>query len=125
MTSQSSDRNRPLLYLAGGVLSAAVDIGTLQALIACGVPTLVATTVAFVTGLVVNYGWHARVTFSQQGKAASFARYLCVVALTYAMTLGLVAGFEHAFGSPLAGKLVALPLTAVAGYLLGKWWIYR
>jgi putative flippase GtrA len=125
MTSQSSDRGRFALYLAGGVLSAAVDIGTLQALLACGVPTLAATTVAFVAGLVVNYAWHARVTFGQQGKAASFARYLCVVAVTYAMTVALVAGFEHAFGSPLAGKLVALPLTAVAGYLLGKWWIYR
>lgn len=125
MTSQPTDRGRFALYLAGGVLSAAVDIGTLQALLACGVPTLVATTVAFVTGLVVNYGWHARVTFGQQGKAASFARYLCVVAVTYAMTVALVAWFEHAFGSPLAGKLVALPLTTVAGYLLGKWWIYK
>jgi putative flippase GtrA len=125
MTSQVTDRSRFLLYLAGGVLSAAVDIGTLQALLACGLPTLAATTVAFVSGLLVNYGWHARVTFSQQGKAASFARYLCVVAVTYTMTIALVAGFDHAFGSPLAGKLVALPLTAVAGYLLGKWWIYR
>ena len=117
--------HRFVVYLGGGVLSAAIDIGTLQALLTCGVPTLVATTVAFVTGLLVNYAWHARVTFSQQGNAASFVRYLCVVAVTYTMTIGLVAGFDHAFGSPLAGKLVALPLASVAGYLLGKWWIYK
>lgn len=125
MTSQLPDRSRFFVYLAGGVLSAAVDIGSLQALLACGMPVLVAATVAFVAGLVVNYAWHARVTFSQGGNAASFVRYLCVVAMTYTMTIALVAGFDHAFGSPLAGKLVALPLASVAGYLLGKWWIYK
>lgn len=121
----AADRARFLLYLAGGVLSAAVDVGSLQALLTCGVPVLAATSVAFMAGLLFNYGWHTRMTFSQQGNAVSFARYLCVVAVTYAMTIALVAGFDHAFGSPLAGKLVALPLAAAAGYLLGKWWIYK
>jgi hypothetical protein len=28
-------------------------------------------------------------------------------------------------GMPLAGKLVSLPLVAVNGYLLSKYWIFR
>jgi hypothetical protein len=29
------------------------------------------------------------------------------------------------FDSPMAGKIVSLPLVAVNGYLLGRFWIFR
>jgi putative flippase GtrA len=125
MTASLPERLRFLVYLGGGVLSAVVDIGTLQALLTMGVPTLAATTAAFLAGLVVNYAWHVRVTFNQPHRTANFVRYLFVVAVNYAATVGLVLAFDHLFGSPLAGKLVALPAVAAIGYLLGKHWIFR
>jgi hypothetical protein len=53
------------------------------------------------------------------------ARYLCVVALNYLLTVGLVGLAQWLVGSPLAGKLLSLPLVAVNGYLLGRYWIFR
>ena len=120
-----SGRLRFLVYVSGGVLSAVVDIGTLHVLLTMGVRTLAATTAAFLAGLFVNYAWHVRVTFNQQHKTANFVRYLFVVAVNYAATVGLVMLFDRLFGSPLAGKIVALPAVAAIGYVLGKRWIFR
>ncbi len=114
-----------LVYVSGGVLSAAVDIGTMQLLLTNGMPTLPATTVGFLTGLIVNYMFHARVTFGKGGSRASFARYLAVVAVNYTLTIAIVTAFEHLAGSALAGKLVSLPVVAVVGYLSGKYWIFK
>lgn len=114
-----------LIYITGGVLSAIVDIGTLQLLLFNGLPTIPATTAAFAVGLLVNYAFHSRVTFDQRGSRSSFARYLCVVALNYTLTIAIVTAVEHMAGSALAGKLVSLPVVAVVGYLLGKLWIFK
>jgi putative flippase GtrA len=114
-----------LVYLAGGVLSALIDIGLMQLLIARGVDTLLSTTAGFGAGLLFNYAFHARVTFSSAAGSRSFGRYLCIVLMNYLLTLGLVALAQALLGSPLAGKLLSLPLVAVNGYLLGKYWIFR
>jgi putative flippase GtrA len=123
-------QNRFLVYVTGGVLSAAIDIGAMKLLLNGGLPTIPATTIAFVAGLLFNYGYHARVTFAQSGGApnagpGSFARYLCVVAANYVVTIALVSLGDALLGSPVAGKLVSLPVVAVVGYLLGKIWIFK
>jgi len=119
-------RSRQLaVFLAGGVLSAAVDIGVLQLLLHYGAHFALATTVGFMTGLLVNYAWHSRVTFDTAATPSSFARYLCVVLLNYLLTLGCVALADTVFGMPLAGKIASLPLIAVNSYLLGKYWIFK
>lgn len=122
-------QNRFLVYVTGGVLSAAIDIGAMKLLLNGGLPTIPATTIAFVVGLLFNYGYHARVTFAQAGApnagAGSFARYLCVVAANYVVTIALVSLGDALLGSPVAGKLVSLPVVAVVGYLLGKIWIFK
>ena len=119
-------RSRQLiLFLAGGVLSAVVDIGVLHLLLQGGAHFAVATTVGFGTGLLVNYAWHSRVTFDTAATPASFGRYLCVVALNYVLTLGCVALADSLFGMPVAGKIASLPLISINSYLLGKYWIFK
>jgi putative flippase GtrA len=112
-----------LVYLLGGVLSAAVDVGVMQLLIAGGMADLLATSIGFASGFLVNYTFHARVTFSHASRA-SFVRYLCLVLINYLLTLAVVALFLHLGGGALAGKLVSLPIIAVNGYLLGKHWVF-
>lgn len=112
-----------LVYLAGGVLSAAVDVGVMQLLIAGGMADLLATSIGFAAGFLVNYAFHAGVTF-RHASGASFARYLCLVLLNYLLTLAVVALFLRLGAGALAGKLVSLPLVAVNGYLLGKHWVF-
>ena len=113
------------LFVFGGVLCALVDIGLMQLLLHNGLHFASATTAGFLAGLLVNYAFHSRVTFDAAATPSSFARYLCVVGVNYALTLGCVALAQSVAGMPLAGKLVSLPLVSINGYLLGKYWIFK
>lgn len=119
-----------LVFVSGGVLCALLDIGVMQALLGAGVGYPLATSAGFGAGLLLNYAFHARVTFRASATPFNFARYLCVVALNYALTLGCVAAAVAMLGEPqhtsaLIGKLVSLPLVAVNGFLLSKYWIFK
>lgn len=114
-----------LLYVAGGVLSALLDVGLMQLLLAAGASVLAAASCGFLAGLVVNYLYHARLTFGHGGGRGALARYLCVVGCNYLVTLGCVGAAHALAGLPLAGKLLSLPLVAAIGYLAGKHWIFK
>ena len=114
-----------LVFLAGGLLCAGVDVGTMQLLMAAGSHHTAAASAGFAAGLLVNYAFHSRVTFDQAASPASFARYLCVVGLNYLLTIACVALAAALADQPLAGKVLSLPLVALNGYLLGKHWIFK
>ena len=114
-----------LLFLVGGVLAASIDIGVLQLLLYNSMHLTAATTIGFLSGLFVNYTWHSRVTFDTAASPTRFGRYLCVVIINYALTLGFVTLAQALADMPLAGKIVALPITAINSYLLGKYWIFK
>ena len=114
-----------LVYVLGGVLSAVVDIGLLQFLLMSGAGVVAATSAGFVAGVVVNYAYHARVTFKNVSTWSTLARFLCVVAINYLLTLGLVALAVAWFDLALVGKLVSLPVVALNGFFLSKFWIFR
>lgn len=114
-----------LLYLAGGVFSALIDVGLMQSLIVGGANYIVATSAGFIGGLLFNYAYHARVTFTAPPSGRSMARYLIVVALNYGFTLACVALSVRLAGTALTGKLLSLPLVAINGFILGKRWIFK
>lgn len=113
------------VYLAGGVLSALVDIGLLQLLLNAGCSLVTATSTGFLAGLVVNFSFHAKYTFGKVSGGGTLARYLCVVAVNYLLTLACVSSADTLLGMAVLGKLASLPLVAVNGFLLGKYWIFR
>jgi putative flippase GtrA len=114
-----------VVFIAGGCLSALVDIGLMQLLIAFGTAPLAAASAGFLAGLAVNFAFHSRVTFGSVATPATFMRYLCVVALNYLLTIGMVALSVALAGNALAGKLASLPLVALNSYFLGKRWIFK
>ena len=114
-----------LLYLAGGVASALIDVGLMQFLIYSGVDYVAATSVGFVAGLIFNYGYHATVTFTAPPSGRSMGRYLAVVAMNYLFTLACVALSVHLVDMAVVGKLLSLPLVAINGFILGKYWIFK
>lgn len=118
-------RRQVALFLTGGVLSALVDIGVMQVLVAFGYHYAGATTCGFGAGLVVNYLYHAKVTFDSPTSGASLSRYACLVALNYLITLVCVALAAHIADFALAGKIISLPLVAANSFLLGKFWIFK
>jgi putative flippase GtrA len=113
------------VFITGGLLCALADIGLMQLLLQAGIHATAAASAGFAAGLLVNYAFHSRVTFNTAANPASFARYLCVVGVNDLVTIACVAGASAAFDNPLAGKLLSLPLVAVNGYLLGKYWIFK
>jgi len=125
MRSLFAHRRQFVVYVAGGVLSAVVDIGVLQLMLSTGAMAGAAVSAGFAAGLLVNYVFHLRVTFNTSAQAAGMLRYLCVVGLNYLLTLGCVALSVRLGAGVLAGKLVALPLVALNGFVLGKLWIFR
>lgn len=119
-----------VVYLAGGVLSALVDIGVMQLLIAGGTAYPLATSAGFASGLLLNYAFHAKLTFRSAATTFSFARYMCVVGVNYLLTMGCVSLAVTLLPFPvetgaLIGKLVSLPVVAINGFLLGKYWIFK
>lgn len=113
------------VFLAGGFLSAGIDVGLMQLLVMKGMHHTAAASAGFVAGLLVNYAFHSRVTFEQSASKNSFARYMCVVGLNYGLTIACVALAVALVDNPLAGKILSLPLVAVNGYLLSRYWIFK
>lgn len=114
-----------LVYIGGGLLCAALDISIMQLLIWLGINYLFATSVGFFLSFLVNYFYHAKLTFQSVSTPSSFAKFSVVVALNYLITLGCVYVAHTWFGAPLAGKILSLPVIAVNGFLLGKFWIFK
>jgi len=125
MPERTPPQRQFAIFVAGGLLCAALDVGLMQLLLRAGAGAPAAATAGFLASLLLNYAFHSRVTFDAAASAAGFKRYLCVVGINYLLTLGCVSVGAHLLGMPLAGKLVSLPLVAVNGYLLSKHWIFR
>ena len=113
------------VFVSGGLVCALADVGLMQLLLSAGVHATAAASGGFGAGLVVNYLFHSRVTFNTAASPANFTRYLCVVAMNYLLTIGCVALADANLDNPLLGKLLSLPLVAVNGYLLSKYWIFK
>lgn len=114
-----------IVYLIGGVICALIDIGVMQLLIGSGFNFVLAASAGFAAGLLVNYAFHANLTFQTSATAFNFARYMCVVGINYLLTIAFVSLSVSLVGIALVGKLVSLPIIAVNGFLLGKYWIFK
>lgn len=117
------------VFVGGGILCVLLDICVMQLLIRAGVGYQVAASAGFLSGLLLNYTFHKYLTF-KGAETFNFLRYLCVVGINYAMTMACIALGVLLLGEPeaqsaLIGKLVSLPLVAINGFLLSKYWIAR
>lgn len=118
-------RRQFFVYLVVGVLSALVDIGTMQVLLWLGFDYRMAVTLAFAVGLVFNYLCHERVTFRARRSLGTLARFAVLVLVNYGLTLLCVQLSVMYSGNVMPGKLVSLPLVAINGFLWGRYWIFR
>ena len=107
-------------------MSTAIDILLLQGMLTVGCSISIAVAVAFASGLLVNYAYHILRTFRVEFSIKQLFRYLVVVFFNYVLTLTFiyVAGSILGVGV-LVGKIMSLPIIAVNGFLLGKYWIFK
>jgi putative flippase GtrA len=110
-----------------GVLSVAVDVGTLTLLHSgLGVHLLVATLGAFGAGLIVNYSLNRNWTFQAQAEhRQTLRRYFMMVAFNFTSTLLIVLGLTHIGLYYLLSKLVAVALNAVINFLTSRFWVFN
>ncbi|WP_409450700.1 GtrA family protein [Comamonas sp.] len=114
-----------LIYASVGVASATIDIGLMKFLIANDINYLFAATLGFTAGLTFNFCLHTWVTFRSRYSHSALIKYLLVVLVNYALTLTSISSFHHLFGMPVLGKIISLPLVAINGFLLIKYWVHK
>lgn len=114
-----------LLFIAVGAMSALVDIASMMLVLRSGGGTLVATTVGFLFGLSVNYISHVRMTFAARNNLHTAIRFLMIVGINYGITLALVYVAQILGANILLGKIASLPVVAINGFFLSKFWAFR
>lgn len=113
------------IYILVGLSCALIDIGSMQLLILCGVNYLIATTIGFIAGFILNFCLHTRVTFKARYSHLALIRFMVVVLINYLLTLCTVYVFQVLIDMPLLGKILSLPLVAINGFFLIKYWVYN
>jgi putative flippase GtrA len=114
------------IFIAGGVISALIDIGIMQLLILFGFDKILATSVGFFSGLLFNYMFHARMTFKSKSSVYILFRFLIVVSVNYLITITLVyCAYYFLHQSAMLGKIISLPIVALNGFLLSKYWVFK
>lgn len=115
-----------LIYITGGLISAVVDIGAMQLIIAMDINPLLAATAGFFLGLFVNYVYHAILTFESTTTLPVLLRFSIVVGINYIGTMLLIyISLSVLNQGVLPGKILSLPLVAANGYLLSKYWVFK
>ncbi|WP_328630869.1 GtrA family protein [Streptomyces sp. NBC_00356] len=104
-----------------------IDVGTL--VLFHGVlhmPLAVATTLAFVTVLAVNFGLNRSFVFRSGALAGpAFAKYLALVGLNYCATVATVTGLTALGLTYVAAKTTSTIINAVANYAAFRWWVFK
>ena len=121
----TAEREPFVIFMAVGFGSALVDVASMQGLTVLGLNPFLAASGGFLVGLLVNFCFHARLTFQTRMKLSSFVRFLAVVGLNYLLTMACVALALQWIESALAGKVISLPLVAVNGFLLSRAWVFK
>ncbi len=114
-------------FLAVGVLSYLFDLGVLAALHSgFGVPLALATTIAFLSTLLVNFGLNRAFAFRSTALAGpAFVKYMVLVGVNYATTLLMVTGLAWLGLSYLVAKTLAVVVNAVMNYFAYRHWVFR
>lgn len=114
-----------ILFLSVGCMCAVVDVSTMQLLILVGSHYGMAVSVGFFVGLVLNYAFHANLTFKASTSISSLGKFLIVAIFNYLITLIFVFVSFRLIDNAMLGKLMSLPVIAVNGFLLSKFWVFK
>lgn len=113
-------------FMGVGILSFAVDAGTLSLLHGlAGCPLPVAVTVAYVLSFGVNFTLNRVGVFrADGGPAGQVGRYAVLCLVNYLATLVLVTGLTAVGTHYLVAKTVATGLLVIVNYLVCRAWVF-
>ena len=109
-----------------GALSVGVDTGSLMVLQRlAGLPLAVATTLAFVLTLAVNFSLNMGFVFGVRGRLAGrLVRYGALVVVNYLLTLLLVLGIAALGANYVVAKLVAVACCSLVNFVAYRHWVF-
>ncbi|HHQ4804307.1 GtrA family protein [Aeromonas veronii] len=116
-----------IIFCLVGVVSAVVDLSVLYILNNIIVETLIiSVTLAFIAGLAANYILHTNITFRSKASTTNATKFLFVVAFNYLLTLAVIKfGVDFASFGVIVSKIISLPIVAISGFILSKYWVYK
>jgi putative flippase GtrA len=120
-----SIKRQAATYVFVGLVSAMIDVVTMWIFFKIGAPLVIATSLGYSVGLVVNFVGHRQVTFSAPYTHMTVVRFVALIIGNYLLTLVIVEGAERTYDAALLGKVASLPIVALNGFLLGRFWIFR
>ena len=113
-------------FIVGGVFTVAVDIFVTWLLLALGLDSYLSVSIGFFSGLIVNYIFHARLTFKIAISRKSLFRHFVVAMLNYLLTLLIVFVAKEVFNLPtLVGKIISVPIITLNSFALSRYWIFK
>ena len=118
-------KNQFLFFVLVGFFCALIDILAAKVLVYFGIYYGVAVSIGFMIGLLANYVLHAKITFQAVSSRSTVTRFGVVVVINYAFTLLLSYFSVQITGDFLTGKLLSLPVVAVNGFLLSRYWVFK
>ena len=114
-----------MVYVIVGSVSAIIDLLTLRILLGLNTPQLPAVTIAFIAGFVFNLKSHALFTFVSALTKKSALRFTSVVGVNYLLTLAIIEALSNFSFTIITAKVISLPVIAISGYLLGRYWAFK
>lgn len=113
-------------FVVTGGLSVGLDVAVLTTLRSgLGVALVTATTAGYLASLVVNYSLNHAWVFQSQGEHhRRIAKYVSLVVVNYALTIGVVTGLVALGAHYLVAKLVVVVLNACLNFTLFRSWVF-
>ncbi|MGY2084922.1 GtrA family protein [Blastococcus sp. SYSU DS0539] len=114
-------------YVAVGLLSLGIDVGTLWLLYdVVGEPLWLATSAGFWLSFAANFLANKYFTFGvRTGGGVQLRRYVSLVVLNYLANLGIVTGLVALSVPAVVAKVVAVGLLWVVNFVAYKHWVFR
>ena len=110
-------------YLVVGVLNTAFAYGVYVMALLAGTNVMLANLVSFVAGLLLGFKSQGHIVF-RNTKNSLFLRYVLVWLLIYACNVGMLTLFMAMGQNAFVAGALALPFTAVLGYLLQRYLVF-
>jgi putative flippase GtrA len=112
-------------FVIVGMITALADIATMKTLLSMQIAAWICASMGFLVGLIVNYVLHTLFTFESRISFQRLGRFLIVILVNYSLTLVCVQVGLWSLDSAMLGKIISLPLVAVNGFLLSRFWVFR
>lgn len=116
-------------YIFTGICSTSIYFLTFQILLSLNCCSLyLVTTIAFCSGVIINFTLHRHVTYRATNQALSTGiyRYSILLVFNYAITIITMYIITTVLRySPQLGWLIGSVLTSLLGFVIGRHWVFN